>query len=83
MGFNGEVDEMEISKVARPAGFIKFSAVGQGEGGAKLLNFGADEQQTSILSWFKGGYFGIIVSSLTFDGWAVIIILMCMMALSW
>ena len=83
-GFIGELDELEISKVARPVGFIKLAAIGQGgEKAAKLLVFDPDEQPSSILSWFKGGYFGIIISSLTFDGWAVIIILMLMMLLSW
>lgn len=83
-GFSGELDELEISKIARPSGFIKFAAISQGgEKASKLLTLGQDEQQTSLLSWFKGGYFGIIVSSLTFDGWAVILILMCMMVLSW
>ena len=83
-GFIGELDELEISKSARPIGFIKLAALGQGgEKAAKLLVFDPDEQPTSIMSWFKGGYFGIIISSLTFDGWAVIIILMLMMILSW
>ena len=83
-GFNGELDELEISKVARPAGVIKLAAVAQGgEKAPKVLVFDPDEQPSSILSWFKGGYFGIIISSLTFDGWAVIIILMLMMLLSW
>ena len=83
-GFNGELDELEISKVARPAGFIKLAAIGQsGDKAAKLLLFDQDEQPSSLMSWFKGGYFGIIISSLTFDGWAVIIILMLMMVLSW
>jgi biopolymer transport protein ExbB len=83
-GFNGEMDELEISKIARPAGFIKLAAIGQsGDKAAKLLVFDPDEQPSSLMSWFKGGYFGIIISSLTFDGWAVIIILMLMMVLSW
>jgi len=84
VGFNGELDELEISKVARSAGFIKLAAIGQsGDKAAKLLIFDQDEQPSSLLSWFKGGYLGIIISSLTFDGWAVIIILMLMMLLSW
>jgi len=44
-GFNGEIDEMQISKVARPSGFIKVSALNQGGDGApKLLVLGEDEQ---------------------------------------
>ena len=83
-GFIGEVDELEISKVARPAGFIKLAALGQsGDRAGKLLVFDQDEQPSNWIGWFKGGYFGIIISSLTFDGWAVIVILMLMMILSW
>ncbi len=84
-GFVGELDELEISKVARPAGFVKFAALTQGGGdrAAKLLLFGADEQPKDWLSWMKGGYFGIILNSLTLDGWVVIAILMVMSAISW
>jgi biopolymer transport protein ExbB len=84
-GFSGELDELEISKVARSPGFIKFASVNQGPGDAagKLLALGADEQPKDWLSWMKGGYFGIILSSLTVDGWVVICILMVMSAVSW
>ena len=83
-GFNGEMDELQISKVARPVGFVKLAALAQsGDKAAKLLLFDQDEQPTNWLSWLKGGYFGVIVGSLTFDGWAVIIILMIMMIISW
>ncbi|MEI6862380.1 MAG: DUF2341 domain-containing protein [Verrucomicrobiota bacterium] len=84
-GFVGEVDELEISKVARPAGFIKFAALTQGGGdkAAKLLVFSAEEQPKDWLAFLKTGYFGIILSSLTVDGWVVICILMVMAAISW
>jgi biopolymer transport protein ExbB len=78
--FTGELDEFVISKVARPLGFIKLAALGQGEAGTKLLVFGADEQTTS---WFTGGYLGVIVKSLTMDGWIVIGILAVMALISW
>ena len=40
-GFSGEMDELEISKAARPAGFIKIAAMSQGPDKApKLLIFG-------------------------------------------
>lgn len=84
-GFHGELDELNISKIARPAGFIKLAAINQGGGekAGKLLALGADEQPTNWLSWLKGGYFGIIISSLTLDGWVVIGILMIMAVISW
>jgi biopolymer transport protein ExbB len=78
--FAGEVDELEISKVARSPGFIKLAAISQGENGAKFLAFGQDEQTTS---WFTSGYVGVIIKSLTLDGWIVIIILMIMSFISW
>ncbi len=84
VGFAGEVDELNISKVARPAGFIKIAALGQGgEKAAKLLTFGNEEAPSNWLSWLKSGTFGVIIANLTFDGWLVIIILAVMAVLSW
>lgn len=83
-GFTGEMDELEISKVARPAGFIKLEAISQGgEKAAKIMAFSPDEQKANLFSWLETGTFGVIIKSLTVDGWAVIIILMCMSGLSW
>jgi biopolymer transport protein ExbB len=80
-GFSGEMDELEISKVARPAGFIKVAAMSQGgDKGSKLIAFATDEIRTS---WFSGGYVGVILSSLTVDGWLVICVLVVMSAISW
>lgn len=82
--FSGEMDELEISRVARPPGFIKFLAVNEGsEGADKLLNLGEDEAPKNWLSWMETGYFGIIIKSLTLDGWVVIVILMIMGVISW
>lgn len=81
--FSGELDELEIAKVARPAGFIKLAAVGQGAEGAKLIGIGADEQQSNWLSAFNSGTMGILLHSLTPDGWAVIAILALMAIISW
>jgi biopolymer transport protein ExbB len=78
-GFVGDIDELEISKVARPAGFIKIAAIGQGSDQAKLIAFSVDEQTASWLS----GYFVVILKSVTIDGWVVIGLLMVMAALSW
>jgi biopolymer transport protein ExbB len=79
-GFIGEMDELEIAKVARPAGFIKLAAMGQGgDQSAKLLTLGGDEETTSWLS----GYFAVILRSVTLDGWVVIGLLMIMAVISW
>jgi biopolymer transport protein ExbB len=77
-GFTGEMDEFEISKVARDAAWVQLEAVNQSSNG-KLLEFGADEQ----LSTWSSGYVGIILRSVTLDGWVVIGILAVMGVLSW
>jgi len=83
-GFAGEMDELEISKVARPASVIKLAAISQGaDSAAKFISLGEDEQQTSWLSGLKNGYIGVIISSLSADGWAVIGILAVMSVISW
>jgi biopolymer transport protein ExbB len=79
-GFAGELDELEISKVARPAGFIKAAAIGQGgETAAKFLKLGEAEENAS----WGSGYLTVILRSVTLDGWVVIGLLMVMAAFSW
>jgi biopolymer transport protein ExbB len=78
-GFIGDIDEFEIAKVARPAGFIRAAAIGQGLDQAKLISFSVDEETASWLS----GYFAVILKSVTLDGWVVIGILLVMAAVSW
>ncbi len=83
-GYSGEIDELEISKAVRTPGFVKFLALNQGgDASTKLLNFGDEEQATNWLSWLSNGYVGIILKSLTIDGWVVIGILLVMAAISW
>jgi biopolymer transport protein ExbB len=77
--FVGDIDELQIAKVARPVGFIKVAATGQGPEQAKLVSFSVDEETASWLS----GYFAVILKSVTLDGWVVIGILMIMAAISW
>jgi biopolymer transport protein ExbB len=73
-----DVDELELSKVARSAGFIDAAFASQGPNG-HLVSFGADEQNGGSSG---GGYFGVILRSVTLDGWVVIAILAVMMAVS-
>ncbi len=81
--FNGELDELEISKVARSAGFIKLAAISQGPDGAtKVIGLGQDEQQSNWMSAFNNGTMGVLIHSLTPDGWAVIAILSLMAIIS-
>jgi biopolymer transport protein ExbB len=80
-GFIGSIDELEISNIARPIGFIKFAAIGQGNNplAGKLLGYGAEEQPSS---WFSGN-FAVILGSVTLDGWVIIGILIIMAFISW
>lgn len=78
-GFAGDIDELEISKASRPAGFVRVAALGQGLDKGKLLTFTIDEETASWLS----GYFAVILKSVTLDGWVVIAILMVMAVISW
>lgn len=80
-GFNGEVDELQIAKVARPQGWLKFAAVNQGTSAeaGKLLAVSGDEANETTRpkpNFFKEhfGIFGDISKSLTVDGWAVIVL---------
>jgi biopolymer transport protein ExbB len=81
--FIGEMDELEISKVARGPGYIKFAAEEQGADSSKLLNMGQDESPPA--GWLSGafGLFGVILKSVTIDGWVVIGILAIMSIVSW
>ena len=78
-GFAGDIDELIIIKAARPAGFIKAVATGQGTDPSRFVIFSVDEETSSWLS----GYFGVILKSVTLDGWVVIAILLVMMVASW
>ncbi len=80
-GFIGAIDELEISNTARPAGYIKFDAYGQGNNplAGRLITTGTEEKPPSFFS----GPFIVILGSVTPDGWAVIGILIIMAIVSW
>lgn len=73
-GFAGEIDEFSITKAARPAGYIRASALNQGTDPSRFIGFSVDEETSSWLS----GYFIVILKSVTTDGWVVIGILLIM-----
>jgi len=83
--FSGEIDELEISKAARSPDFLKLAVASQGGGDAatKLLTMTDEVKPASWLASLKTGYIGVIVGSLSFDGWVVIGILMVMSVISW
>jgi biopolymer transport protein ExbB len=76
--FSGEMDELDIAKVARDPALIRLLALNEGEAD-KLVSFGNDEQQSS----WSTGYVGILLHSVTLDGWVIICILMVMAVISW
>ena len=69
--FTGDLDELEVSDVARSADWIKAAATSQGMM-APLVAYGADEQKSSGSS---PSYFATTLRNVTADGWAVISIL--------
>lgn len=84
-GFQGEIDEMQISKAVPSIPRLVFSAVNQGgsEAANHLLTLGEEEQDAGMFAFLKTGYLGVIIGSLTVDGWVVIGLLLVMMAISW
>lgn len=87
-GFVGEFDELQVARIARSEGFLKFAAVSQGTGSnaAKLVVLGNDEA-----SAHSGG--GEIIKhltlitdiskDLTFDGWVVIALCTILAVVGW
>jgi biopolymer transport protein ExbB len=78
-GFKGDLDELEIFKVDRPAGFIRVAAVSQGTDPGKFISSGQDEEAGGAGS----GYFTVILKSVTLDGWVIIGVLAIMSFISW
>ncbi|MBN3724080.1 DUF2341 domain-containing protein [Burkholderia sp. Ac-20379] len=76
--YAGALDELRLSRIARPAAVIAIDALAQGSE-SKLIAYGNDEKQ----SGFGFGYFGVIVHSVTVDAWVVIGILLVMALVSW
>jgi len=82
VGFNGSVDELDISKTARSTGFIKLAAQ-SGDAAAKLVTVSPDEQPAAGFLSGAFGLFGVILKSVTIDGWVVIAVLAIMSLISW
>lgn len=87
--FVGEVDQLEISKAARGAGFLKLAAVSQAgtDKAGKLLVAGEAESSEG-----GGGHnealehvmlFGDIAKNMMFDGWLVVFACAIMALVSW
>jgi biopolymer transport protein ExbB len=87
-GFTGELDELQIAKTARPAGFIQFAATNQGTSAdaAKLLVVGSDvasdhEEESEIMKHLT--LITDISKDLTFDGWVVIFLCTLLAIVGW
>ncbi len=74
--FSGAIDELRISKVARPDALLLADAVSQGAE-SRLTAFGPDEKQAGK------SHFGFILSAMPLDAWVVVFLLGLMMAVSW
>ncbi len=73
-----------MANTARPPGFVKMAAVAQNvDTAGKLLVVAPDEQPPA--GWLSGGLglFGVILKSVTIDGWVVIGFLGIMTVVSW
>ncbi|MDB6003554.1 MAG: hypothetical protein JWR15_541 [Prosthecobacter sp.] len=88
VGYTGEIDEFQIAKTARPAGFIRFAAVNQGAtaDAAKLVVVGADEasdhkEEGEIMKHLS--LITDISKDLTFDGWVVIFLCTVLAIVGW
>lgn len=76
--FVGAIDELRLSKVARPASLIFADAMAQGAE-SRLVAYGVDEEQ----SGFGFGALGFLFGAVPFDAWIVLAVLAFMMVQSW
>lgn len=76
--FAGAIDELRLSKVARPATLLLADASAQGAE-SKLVAYGVDEEQ----SGFGFGSLGFLLNAVPVDAWVIILVLVAMMFQSW
>lgn len=76
--FAGAIDELRLSKVARPAALLLADATSQGAE-SKLVAYGVDEEQ----SGFGFGSLGFLLNAVPIDAWVIIAVLVLMMFQSW
>jgi biopolymer transport protein ExbB len=76
--FAGTLDELRIARTVRDPAWIRVAALNQGPSDP-LVQYGADEQ----LSSWGSGYVGVILRSVTVDGWVIIGLLGVMALVSW
>jgi biopolymer transport protein ExbB len=76
--FAGAMDELRLSKVARPATLLLADASAQGAE-SKLVAYGVDEEQ----SGYGFGSLGFLLNAVPVDAWVIILVLVAMMFQSW
>jgi biopolymer transport protein ExbB len=76
--FLGAIDELRLSKTARPAALMLVDAISQGSE-SRLVQYGVDEQQSSS----QLASLSFLIKSVPFDAWFVLAILGFMMAQTW
>jgi len=76
--FSGAMDELRLSKVARPAAQLLADASAQGAE-SKLVAYGVDEEQ----SGYGFGSLGFLLNAVPMDAWVIIAVLVLMMFQSW
>ena len=87
-GFVGELDELNIAKAARPAGWVKFAATSQGvtSDAQKLVAVGADEATNVEKPGMLMEHLHLITDiskDLTPDGWLVIGLCIILAVVGW
>lgn len=74
--FTGAIDEVRLSKVARPDALLLLDAISQGAE-SRLTTFATDEEQAGK------SHFGFILAAMPLDAWIVVALLGAMMGFSW
>lgn len=90
-GFTGEVDEVQIARVARPVGYLRFVSINQGKSSdaVKLVDVGNDMASDHKAGGAKeelAEQFMLIKDiskSLTLDGWVVIFLCAILAMIGW
>ncbi|MFN3738687.1 DUF2341 domain-containing protein [Hydrogenophaga sp.] len=72
-GLVGEIDEIQVSTVARTSAWLAAQAESQGEA-ARLVKIGQDEGTEAA----ETGYFMSTLNNLTVDGWVVVVLCVIM-----
>jgi biopolymer transport protein ExbB len=77
-GYNGLIDELQVSGVARSAEWHRVSAGAQGAEGKLVSGIKEAPGEAAAADGQSPGYMGILVKNLTIDAWVVIVILAVM-----